>query len=143
MKNQQSANQKRSEQSRLLWESRREEIITLYGGEWSQQRLADKYGVSLCAVWKAMRKMGIPAKPKYRTGKQNGRYIHGKETTLYRSMVKKKICAHCEATTNLCIHHKDENHYNNCLENLEVLCMSCHSSMHKKQWWDKRKSSGA
>lgn len=29
------------------------------------------------------------------------------------------------------LHHKDENHYNNNLENLEILCPNCHALSHK------------
>jgi len=87
---------------------------------------------------KAMSRMGIAPKPRARIGKDNGRYIHGKATTIYRSRVPKKTCVKCGATKKLCIHHKNGDHYDNRLENLEVWCMSCHSRMHKQRWWDDR-----
>jgi len=54
----------------------------------------------------------------------------------YRKMVEKKTCEMCSATNNLGIHHKNFDHYDNSLENLQILCVSCHMSLHKQAYWD-------
>lgn len=43
-----------------------------------------------------------------------------------------KKCEICGAANNLDVHHKDENYNNNALENLVVLCRSCHMKIHRK-----------
>ena len=52
---------------------------------------------------------------------------------LIRDGLKKDCCALCGISEwqgkklPLELHHKDGNHYNNSLENLEILCPNCHS----------------
>jgi len=41
-----------------------------------------------------------------------------------------KICCLCGGLQNLCVHHKDENRFNNEVENLEVICRRCHAKKH-------------
>ena len=53
----------------------------------------------------------------------------------YRKVIKKEQCVNCDSRQNLGIHHKDDDHYNNVPENLEVLCVSCHLSLHKTAYW--------
>lgn len=140
MDKQQAGNRKRQRDAAEIWEARRSEIVRLYAaGTWSQAQLAEHYGVSQQAVAKALARMGIASNPRSRTGQQNGRYKDGSESTAYRRMIAKDACVRCGATENLCIHHKDEDHTNNVLSNLEVMCMSCHSSMHKAEWWRSQK----
>lgn len=140
MKNQQKGNIARQQEATKIWEPRRAEIWALYAnGAKSQQEMADGYGVTLAGFQRALKRMGIPSKSRGRPGAANGRFKHGREVRIYRSMVEKDRCVRCDATENLCIHHKDEDHYNNTPGNLEVMCMSCHSSMHKKAWWNSRK----
>lgn len=142
MANQQAGNQKRQREAAKIWNERRPEIWALYvNGTESQQRMADRYGVTLAAFQKALKRMGIPAKSRGRPGASNPNFKHGREVRIYRTMVEKDACVRCAATDNLCIHHKDGDHYNNTPSNLEVMCMSCHSSMHKAEWWRSRKAS--
>jgi hypothetical protein len=142
MNKQQAANIRRSAEAAALWESRREEIIHLYHQEGlSQAALAAHYGIVQPAMFKVLKRLGIKAKSQGRKGAENGRYVHGLASTLYRKMVKKGACAKCGATDDLCVHHKNENHRDNTPLNLEVLCMSCHSSHHKSEWWAKRRVS--
>jgi len=59
----------------------------------------------------------------------------------YRGLVKKEICQECGSKLNLGIHHINIDHYDNSPENLQVLCVSCHMSIHKKLYWEaKRKN---
>ena len=54
----------------------------------------------------------------------------------YRKVVRKDKCDECDATENLCIHHINFDHYDNRPENLQVLCVHCHLSLHKTHYWD-------
>src|SRR5699024_4839351 len=42
-------------------------------------------------------------------------------------LTNKRECEKCRSTKNLDVHHMDENPFNNSLENLQVLCRSCHT----------------
>ena len=140
MKNQQKGNIARQQEAMKIWEPRRPEIWTMYAnGPKSQQEMAERYGVTLAGFQRALKRMGIPSKSRGRQGAANGRFKHGREVRIYRTMIEKDQCIRCDATVNLCIHHKDGDHYNNMPDNLEVMCMSCHSSMHKTEWWRSRK----
>jgi len=57
----------------------------------------------------------------------------------YRKKVQKEKCADCGSRQNLGIHHKDLDHYNDDPDNLEILCVSCHMSLHAKLWWAAKK----
>lgn len=143
MKNQQAGNQRRRQEAIQAWEDKRPEIERLYvNGDWSQKRLANHYGISLAGMQKVLARLGVQSKSHGRRGEHNGRFKDGTQSTLYRTMVAKDSCAKCGTADDLCIHHKDENHTNNEPGNLEVLCMSCHSSKHRQEWWDRRKRAG-
>ena len=49
-----------------------------------------------------------------------------------RWYLEKKKCNRCESKKNLLIHHKDRDPINNKIENLEVLCKSCHEFEHAR-----------
>jgi len=51
----------------------------------------------------------------------------------YRKLIKKEKCNYCGSIKNLVVHHKDENRHNNELNNLQVLCKSCHQKYHVKR----------
>lgn len=59
----------------------------------------------------------------------------GKAKRDYRKVIDKVECFNCGEKENLNIHHVDGDHYNNSNENLMVLCVSCHLSYHKKEYW--------
>ena len=60
----------------------------------------------------------------------------GASRRAYRNKIEKRECASCKAVSNLGIHHIDFDHFNNSPENLRVLCVSCHMSLHKQAYWD-------
>jgi len=60
----------------------------------------------------------------------------GKHRRPYRDVVEKHECENCQSTENLGIHHRNFDHYDNREENLQVLCVSCHMSLHKQAYWD-------
>lgn len=48
----------------------------------------------------------------------------------YRTLYHK--CEKCISTFDLLVHHIDHNRKNNKIENLQVLCTSCHAIIHKR-----------
>jgi hypothetical protein len=68
-------------------------------------------------------------------GKNHYRYKNGLRSVRYRRLIRKEKCSQCESTNNLVIHHKDFDHFNNSLNNLEVLCNHCHLSLHAKTYY--------
>lgn len=75
-----------------------------------------------------------------RTAKQRGENHYlwkgGLSLRPYRDLVEKDLCAHCGSIEQLLIHHINGNHYDNEIDNLQVLCSPCHSSMHKTEFWE-------
>lgn len=74
------------------------------------------------------------------SSKNKGHYTHGSFKTgiqayrnIYRDAHEDMKCELCGSTRYLCIHHKDENRYNNKLDNLQCLCKSCHQKHHLKR----------
>ena len=141
---QQSACRKRQEEARALWGPRKAEIEWLtHDQQWAQARIGDYYGVTQTAIQQVMRRLGIKTRSRANHGKRNGRYKDGTQSTLYRQMIEKDKCSDCGARELLAVHHKNGDHCDNHLENLQVLCWSCHNRKTKKLHWDKIKASGA
>lgn len=74
------------------------------------------------------------------SSKNKGHYTHGSFKTgiqayrnIYKDAHKELKCELCGSTKNLCIHHLDENRYNNSLDNLQCLCKKCHQLHHVKR----------
>lgn len=136
MNKQQAGNDKRKKAAKVVWEKRRTEIEWLYlNQQWSQEKIADYFCVSLAAIQKVMKRLDIKPRPRATAGKRNGRYKDGSQSRLYRVMVEKDKCRKCGTTEDLGIHHKNDDHFDNRLENLEVLCNPCHMSETKRKWW--------
>lgn len=49
---------------------------------------------------------------------------------LARGIIARTKCEECGATSDLVVHHKDENPTNNAKANLMVLCRVCHGNLH-------------
>ena len=64
-----------------------------------------------------------------------GNYVKGRvlREKLIKDGIKTRCCECCGLTTwngspiHLEVHHKDGNHYNNTLENIELVCPNCHA----------------
>lgn len=69
-------------------------------------------------------------------GKRHYIWKGGIDLRPYRRLVEKDKCQECGATANLVVHHRDLDHYNDVIENLQVLCNGCHSSLHKRLYWE-------
>lgn len=63
----------------------------------------------------------------------------GNSRREYRGVIEKILCSDCGGKLNLGIHHKDLDHYNNEPENLDVLCVSCHITLHKLLYWKSKR----
>lgn len=132
----------KKQQAEKLWSGRRAEILWLYNNQnWSQAQVASYYDVSQTAITKVLRRLGVASNGRGRRGMLNGRYKDGTASTAYRQMIEKDKCETCGATDNLVVHHKNGDHQDNHLKNLQILCDSCHNRHHRRLWWRKRKSS--
>ena len=102
----------------------------------TQEEIAKILEVHPRSVRRWMKYFNIAHRPF--SGETNGNYKHGKARGIfqYRRVKPIELCELCEKTENLCIHHKDFDHYNNHPDNLQVLCVSCHRSVHKQAYWD-------
>src|SRR3990167_1433325 len=124
------------------WLPSKTEIEWLYHQQnWSLEQIANYYNVSQTGMSRVIKRLGIVSRERGRQGMLNGRYKNGQASTLYRVMIEKDKCSQCQAIERLVIHHKNFNHQDNHLENLQVLCESCHNRLHKKRWWDIQKLS--
>ncbi len=124
------------------WSPKKGEIEWLYTRQlWSQEKIAAHFGVSQTAMAKIMRRLGVESLGRARRGPLNGRYKDGSQSTLYRLIIAKDKCSKCGVTERLVVHHRNGEHQDNHIENLQVLCESCHNSLTKRLWWAARRSS--
>lgn len=129
-----------------------EELYEMYKSGMSVPEIAEKYHVRYQLIQKRLKKAGYRLRSHSEANKlsyQRGRkekkgtsgpdhwaWKGGQERVGYRKGMAKEKCETCGSRQNLAIHHKDFDHYNNASENLQVLCVSCHMSLHKKAYWD-------
>jgi hypothetical protein len=127
-----------------------ETLVSLYR-TMSMNQIAEKYGTTPSAVQCALRRAGVPKKPMseaiklaFALGRKTPVVIRGPDHYLwkggvdrrpYRKVKEKEACETCRGRLNLGFHHKDFDHYNDAPENLQVLCLPCHMSLHKKAYW--------
>lgn len=67
-------------------------------------------------------------------GNENGMYKHGRYSIrriIFEEIKKDYCCELCGSIENIEIHHKDLNRFNNKINNIMVLCKSCHSKQHR------------
>jgi transposase len=114
-------------------------VVELYRSGLSGRAIGDIYGVAGSAVLRILKQAEEPRRCRANSGERNGRYKDGSQSRAYRSVVSKALCAKCGSSENLGIHHKDFDHYNNAESNLEVLCVGCHMSLHKTEYWAARR----
>ena len=138
---QQAVNKCRKQVASDLWEGRRAELTYLYHDlKWSQAKVATYFGVTQSGFAIVMKRLGITARNRANFGTRNGRFKDGSQSRLYRRVVVKDKCTLCGCADRLSVHHKNDNHYDNRPENLEVLCNSCHMSETKRKWWAAKKA---
>ncbi len=79
------------------------------------------------------------------TNKMGARLIHGKHWSRKKRLARESlelrgaqlnVCEVCRTKITLAksiqFHHKDRNEWNNAIDNVEVLCVSCHAREHYK-----------
>ncbi len=71
-------------------------------------------------------------------GKGNPHYKNGIRTGKRMILEVNKTCQTCGSKNRLEIHHKDKNRNNNDVNNLQLLCRSCHSKQHRGKEWGKK-----
>lgn len=101
------------------------------------QRLAFNRGKKPPSIWKGKkqpREMVEKRVSKIR-GSRHYLWKGGTERRPYRDLVKKEKCEKCGGRINLGIHHRNFDHYDNEPGNLQVLCLHCHLSLHKTEYW--------
>lgn len=136
-----AANEKRAREAKEKWEAKKDEILWLYNVQkMSLTKIAAYYKTHLRAIQRAFRRLGIPIQPKTVSGAEHPQFKDGKSSVIYRTVITKDKCRKCGTTDGLGIHHKNDDHYDNRLENLEVLCNSCHMSETKRKWWAAKKA---
>lgn len=92
--------------------------------------IAKSLGVAFPTVYKWLELLGIPVRGCGVIGEKHPKYKNGMTSKRYKKMIKKEKCEECGTTEKLGIHHKDGNHGNNVVDNLQVLCASCHGNHH-------------
>lgn len=60
---------------------------------------------------------------------QRGSTRQWRKTRARRIAIDNGRCTHCQATTNLHVHHKDGDAMNDTITNLQSLCEDCHRSV--------------
>ena len=70
-----------------------------------------------------------------RLGKESSQWKGGISQDYYRRIAFENlpnICEICNSKNQLRVHHKDRNRQNNDLDNLMIVCKSCHNKIHEK-----------
>ncbi|MFQ5491889.1 MAG: hypothetical protein ACE5GE_14320, partial [Phycisphaerae bacterium] len=114
--------------NRKKWDAKEAELRFLYYERgMSQQQIAEYFRTTQALIYKIMKRLKIKTfSPGRRKGAAHHNFKHGRASRLYRTVIEKDKCRRCGTTESLGIHHKNDDHYDNRLENLEVLCNSCH-----------------
>jgi len=71
---------------------------------------------------------------KSRKGINSPVFRTGSSRLYYKRIARENLrqeCFKCKVTKSLCVHHIDKNRDNNNINNLRMLCRSCHSKEHK------------
>lgn len=83
---------------------------------------------------KALR-LGIFREARMNIGEKNGQWRGGVNYDYYRRVAFEhypNMCSVCGTKKKLEVHHKDKNRKNNVVENLMIVCLKCHKSIHKE-----------
>lgn len=62
-----------------------------------------------------------------------GESHHSARKITYLIQGKEKVCEICGSTKSIDVHHKDGDYNNNNVDNLMIVCRSCHMKIHRPQ----------
>ena len=124
-------------------------LIKEYNKKLSQQEIANDLNLNVSVIQRHFKKYNLKSR-KNIIGKEHHSYKHGlysektnsKNCTRHRKLIDKNIkCEICKQTKkDMDIHHIDFNHLNNNKNNLQILCHSCHSTLHRNFEWSSTRS---
>jgi len=130
------------------------EGIKMYDAGKTLREIAKEMGVVKTTVRRMFEKLAVPVRnnSESKTGRRIKPFTSEHKANLSKSIFKgnevgvtagncrawrmyeAKICSHCGSTDtnnkNMCRHHIDGNTLNNALENIQILCRSCHHREH-------------
>jgi len=119
-------------------------LIKEYNKKLSQQEIANNLNINVSIVQRHFKKYNLKSR-KNIIGEEHHSYKHGlysektnpKNCTRHRRLnIKKGKCELCNKIKKyMDIHHIDFNHLNNNKNNLQILCHSCHSTLHRNYEW--------
>lgn len=114
----------------------------------TQKEIANELNINQSVVQRFFKKYNLKGR-KNVVGKEHHSYKHGlysektnpKNCVRHRKVIdKNKSCKICnKIKKDMDIHHIDFNHLNNKKENLQILCHSCHSTLHRNYEWQNKR----
>ena len=132
------------------------QLYALYMAGETLLMVAKREGCSWTTIQRRFKEEGLPIRPlsqahrlAYQSGRRSVTVTSGKDHWAwkggsakrdYRKMIVKTCCEKCQRADHLCIHHKNNDHYDNRVGNLAVYCQGCHQREHKKAWWKAKKA---
>jgi hypothetical protein len=112
-----------------------DEILKSRAKKYCSDRCRNAYGAyKWCIKHRKFKKPGVGSGGN-QFGENNHRYDSGQvayKKLLFR-LGYEKICSLCKSTTMIEVHHIDVNRKNNKIENLLIVCRSCHRKIHTFQ----------
>src|SRR5690606_4448832 len=92
------------------------------------RQIAKETGISNTCIIKTMKHYGIPRRPN-NPYHQNGNSHNFFHRVAYITLNLPKVCSLCGSTEQVHVHHRNMNRGDNSLDNLVIVCNSCHQTV--------------